>query len=311
MSGAAEGTAANLFAGPYLDRASRLRQDPAWLAGALASPETRFVVVCGDRCLLGDDLQPAFLTRTELPPGPEADGAVVFLGLRDDTAVFAVDAEALDPAWAAPGRYADLWRVGHGLAPADAGILAYAKAMITWVRRHRYCTRTGEPLALTEGGHVLAARDGERQFPRVDPAIIVLVHDGDRCLLGRQASWPEGRYSTIAGFVEPGESLEDAVAREVMEETNIEVTDVRYHSSQPWPFPSSLMCGFLAAARSREIRTNDAELADAQWFSREDIAGGGVRIPPPLSISCRLIEAWYDRGAGPTLRAALGDRSSW
>lgn len=127
-------------------------------------------------------------------------------------------------------------------------------------------------------------------FPRTDPAIIVLVTDDDHCLLGRQPSWPEGRYSTIAGFVEPGESLEDAVRREVYEETNIHVGDIRYHSSQPWPFPSSLMLGFIAQAVSEEIHLNDGELEDARWFSREELASGRVGLPFRISIARRLVD---------------------
>ena len=130
-------------------------------------------------------------------------------------------------------------------------------------------------------------------FPRIDPAIIVLVEDGEHALLGRQASWPEGRYSTIAGFVEPGESLEDAVTREVREETAVQVTDVRYHSSQPWPFPSSLMLGFRAQALGREVRCPDGELEDARFFSADEIGAGAVLLPPATSISFRLIGDWY------------------
>ena len=131
-------------------------------------------------------------------------------------------------------------------------------------------------------------------FPRLDPAIIVLVTDGDRALLGRQASWPEGRYSTIAGFVEPGESLEDAVAREVREETGVDVDEVYYHSSQPWPFPASLMLGFRATAGAqREIHLG-SELADAQWFARADLLAGKILLPPPQAIARRLLGAWFE-----------------
>jgi NAD+ diphosphatase len=129
-------------------------------------------------------------------------------------------------------------------------------------------------------------------FPRVDPAIIVLVSDGDRCLLGRQASWPEGRYSTVAGFVEPGESLEDSVRREVYEETNIRVGTVSYHSSQPWPFPSSLMLGFMAEATSSDITLNDGELEDAQWFTRKELRSGFPKLPFQISIARRLVDYW-------------------
>ena len=143
---------------------------------------------------------------------------------------------------------------------------------------------------------------GTEFFPRIDPAIIVLVSDGERALLGRQASWAPGRYSTIAGFVEPGESLEDAVAREVLEETGVSVAHARYHSSQPWPFPSSLMLGFIARAVNTDIALNDAELEDARWFTRGQIAAGEAVLPPPTSISHRLIANWFDAGSSTPLR---------
>ena len=143
---------------------------------------------------------------------------------------------------------------------------------------------------------------GIDHFPRLDPAIIVLVTDGERALLGRQAAWPEGRYSTIAGFVEPGESLEDAVVREVAEETGVQVAQVAYDSSQPWPFPSSLMLGFHAVASTEAITLRDGELEDARWFTRADLAAGHPALPPPGAISARLIDAWYNQPGGPARR---------
>jgi NAD+ diphosphatase len=159
-----------------------------------------------------------------------------------------------------------------------------------------------------EGGFVMACSRpacGHRAFPRIDPAVIVLVCHGDRCLLGRQPGWPEGRLSTVAGFVEPGESLEEAVAREVHEETNIRVGDCRYIASQPWPFPAAMMIGFHAEGRNTDIRFNDGELVEARWLSREDLRRREVRLPPSASIAFRLIEAWFDREPGPRL-ASLG-----
>ena len=144
---------------------------------------------------------------------------------------------------------------------------------------------------------------GQQSFPRIDPAIIVLITDGERALLGRQASWPAGRFSTLAGFVEPGESLEDAVTREMYEEAGISVTDIRYHSSQPWPFPSSLMLGFTARALNNVIALNDAELEDARWFSRAAVLRGEVGLPPPTSVSFRLIEHWLGDAASASTRA--------
>jgi NAD+ diphosphatase len=158
-------------------------------------------------------------------------------------------------------------------------------------------------------GHVMHCTNPDcatDHFPRLDPAIIVLVTDGERALLGRQASWPPGRYSTIAGFVEPGESLEDAVAREVREETGVTVLEADYHSSQPWPFPASLMIGFTARASADSVPHADEELEDARWFSREDIASGTPALPPSQSVSYRLIEDWYDSGSTVPLRDTPG-----
>jgi NAD+ diphosphatase len=150
------------------------------------------------------------------------------------------------------------------------------------------------------------AECGAQVFPRIDPAIIVLITDGERALLGRQASWPAGRYSTIAGFVEPGESLEDAVIREAAEETGVHIESVEYHSSQPWPFPSSLMLGFVATASTTDIQLADAELEDARWLTRDQIAAGEVALPITHSISFRLIEDWYNEGADIPLRNVPG-----
>ncbi len=170
--------------------------------------------------------------------------------------------------------------------------------MILWQERHRHCGVCGAPNRASEGGFVMACtRSGcdHKSFPRIDPAVIVLVHRGDRCLLGRQAAWPEGRFSTIAGFVEPGESLEDAVVREVHEETNIQVGDCTYIGSQPWPFPAAMMLGFHATGLTDDIRFNDGELVEARWFHRDDLRTGAVALPPRESIAFRLIETWLDR----------------
>ena len=202
-------------------------------------------------------------------------------------------------------RFAELRTVAALMPEDQAGLLGYARAMVNWRRMHRHCGRCGALTVPAKAGHVLVCTNPtcrHEQFPRIDPAIIVLVIDGDRVLLGRQASWPAGRYSTIAGFVEPGESLEDAVAREVHEETGIQVDGIEYHSSQPWPFPSSLMLGFMARAVSQDIHLRDLELEDARWFTREDIMSGTPLLPPRVSISFRLIEHWFDAAAALPLR---------
>jgi NAD+ diphosphatase len=197
--------------------------------------------------------------------------------------------------------FEDLHKVGALLGRAEGALLAYARGMVHWHRRHLFCGRCGSETTSIEGGHVRRC-DGEGcgilHFPRTDPAIIVLVTSEDACLLGRQVKWPPRVFSTLAGFVEPGESLGEAVAREVSEETGVTVTDVTYHSSQPWPFPSSLMLGFTATALRIEPRVDENELQEARWFGREELRGqvasGRVRLPRPVSIARRLIEEWLE-----------------
>ncbi|MFQ5610176.1 MAG: NAD(+) diphosphatase, partial [Woeseiaceae bacterium] len=204
---------------------------------------------------------------------------------------------AVEPPFAELGEFHDLRFLGTVLPPDEANLAAHARALVIWHNSQMFCGVCGSSARPEAGGNYRVCMNDEcRQqlFPRVDPAIIVLVSAGDRCLLGRQTSWPEGRYSTIAGFVEPGESLEDAVRREVYEETNVHVDDVRYHSSQPWPFPSSLMLGFIASATSGEIALNDGELEDAQWFTRKELRSGFPKLPFRVSIARRLVDDWIE-----------------
>ena len=306
----------NIFAGPYLDRAAHLRQDPAWFAAALADERSRIIPVWNSRSLIaeGDAPRAAYLGLSDIPPERRNSNDLILLGRFGDTSFFAYEIESSEPPTLPPAtRFEDL-RILAAVLPIDeAGLLGYARAIISWRRRHRFCGTCGARTVPAKSGHVLVCSDPacrHEQFPRIDPAIIVLVDDGERALLGRQASWPVGRYSTIAGFVEPGESLEDAVAREVFEETGIEVDRIEYHSSQPWPFPSSLMLGFTAHALTTEIRRRDEELEDAQWFTRADLASGRPIVPPTVSISFRLIEHWFDAGGGPKLRE-IHKASSW
>ncbi len=198
----------------------------------------------------------------------------------------------------AGSAFEELRALAPDLPAEEAGLLAYARALTIWRSRQQYCGICGAPTMPDRAGHLIrCTRESCRHdfFPRLDPAIIVLVTDGERALLGRQAGWPPGRYSTIAGFVEPGESLEDAVAREVMEETGVQVSGARYDSSQPWPFPSSLMIGFQALAQPGSPIAVGTELEDAQWFTRDQIRGEGVPlVPPSHSISFRLISTWLE-----------------
>ena len=286
----------NVFAGAFVDRNGERRKDTEWLLRAARSDECRFVPVWGDRCLVGGDPPHAIRLSRRQVDSIIDDEHLIFLGLYHDRPAFAfsIDREH-PPPFADLGEFQDLRFIGTMLPPDEANLAAHARALVLWHASQLYCGICGSPARPEAGGNARTCMNvdcGRVIFPRVDPAIIVLVSDGDRCLLGRQARWPEGRYSTIAGFAEPGESLEDAVRREVYEETNVHVGEVRYHSSQPWPFPSSLMIGFLAQAISCEIRLNDAELEDARWFTRKDLCSGFPKLPFRISIARRLVDHW-------------------
>jgi NAD+ diphosphatase len=308
----------NFYAGGGLDRADRKRSDAAWVAHLLADPKSRLVPVWRSQNLFGG--LAAGAAPAPIVPGVAAFGATlgtspplgdeatcVLLGLAGETAYFALDVSAIDdPAEASAafggGAFADLRRFGPLIDRWEGALLAYARGMLHWHARHRFCSVCGAPTVSVEAGHARRCTNAAcatQHFPRTDPAVIMLVTDGERCLLGRQAVWAPGMHSTLAGFVEPGESLEDAVAREVKEETGIRLGAVRYHSSQPWPFPASLMLGFPADAASSEIAVNRAELEDAGWFTRAELLASPendvFRLPRRDSIARRLIESWLGR----------------
>lgn len=294
---AAAGDNHNVFAGAFVDRIGERRKDPDWLERAIDDARSRFLPVWGDRCLVcNDPPAAALLDRHQVAEHMKAPDELVFLGLFNDRPTFALGLPADEPApFTEAGEFMDLRRAGMMLAADEANLLAHARAMVIWHQSQLFCGACGARTKPEAGASVRRCSDracARTQFPRVDPAIIVLVANGDHCLLGRQPSWPEARYSTIAGFVEPGESLEDAVRREVYEETNIRVGDVRYESSQPWPFPSSLMLGFYADALSSDIRLNDGELEDARWFSRSDLGSDFPKLPYAISIARRLVDGW-------------------
>ena len=289
----------HFLAATSLDRLGHLRKDAAWLDDA--GRRGRYVAIWRRKVLVSAGDPPApLLLDGEMLAALDAPGESVLLGERDGLPCFAV-ALGTDAHPAGTG-FEDIRGLGDRLAPDDAALLAYARAMILWHERHGHCGVCGAPTESIEAGHAReCSACGAKHFPRVDPAIIVLVADAHRCLLGRQAAWPAGRYSTIAGFVEPGESLEDAVCREVLEETGVHVDEVIYHSSQPWPFPSSLMLGFHARPAGGEIALRDGELEDARWFDRDDIAARRVLLPPRVSIAYRLVEEWFDQAPGRRL----------
>ena len=298
-----------LFTESSLDRRAEARDDPAWVATARADPRTRYVVGAAGAQLVtnGASTEIAFLAGDHALVAAAGEASLTLLGwFRGERCVLVeLPTAAASDAFPAGTELRELRPLAPQLPPDSATLLAYARALGLWRARHRHCGVCGATNVPARAGHVMrCSREGcgTETFPRLDPAIIVLVTsaDGERALLGRQASWPAGRYSTIAGFVEPGESLEDAVIREVAEETGVNVGDVQYESSQPWPFPSSLMLGFRAVARSHEITLRDGELEDARWFSRADIAAGQPALPPPGAISARLIDGWF--GATPPAR---------
>ena len=298
---------------PFLFTAERLdgrRQDAAWLAAALADTGTRYVPVrAGQSCYMWQGETPRALLLDSMTAAPLLSQAFccVLLGEVESKPCFALGLELDAPL--PDAEYDDLRSVSALLPADELALLGYARAMVHWQGQHRYCGHCGALMQSARAGHERACSScGAQWFPRIDPAIIVLVTDGTRCLLGRQPSWPKGRYSTIAGFVEHGETLEAAVIREVKEETNIEVRAPRYMSSQPWPYPGSLMLGFRAEAASTGIRCNDGELEHVAWFTRDEIARSveqGLMMPPTRSISYRLIRGWFEEETGRTF-AALG-----
>jgi NAD+ diphosphatase len=314
-----------MYTGGPLDRAGERRRDTEWLAELERHPEARFVPVWRDRSLVesGADAgsqgpNAGWLTGSAAHRVIEHTEIRVFLGLWDDRPYFALDLSHHEeehlPNLVNGAEFADLRQVGRLLAADEATILAYARGMTHWHRRQKFCSDCGSPTEARDGGHVQACTNpacGRSHFPRTDPAVIMLVtHMGvdgvDRCLLGWSTRWDFPMYSTLAGFVEPGESLEEAVAREVLEESGIRCTDVTYRGSQPWPFPASLMLGFRARALNDDINVDPAEIREARWFSRADLAEFGEfygetdpnrpRLPRTDSISRRLINDWLEEG---------------
>lgn len=310
----------NFFAAGPVDRLAGARLDPAWRAQALAHPGTRFVPVWRERSLLWElasggacllSAPDPLLRRARLDE-------CVLLGEFEGAPCFAVEligeAAELEPLLQAGSSFMDLRDCGGAVGQEEGGLLAYARAMLFWQRRHRFCGECGGATRSEEAGHLRVCTQtacDARHFPRTDPAIIVLTTEasGTRALLGRQRQWPRGMYSCLAGFVEPGETLEHAVVREVREESGVGVERVEYRSSQPWPFPSSLMLGFRAVAHSLDIEGEDDELEDARWFSREDLVagvrGGTLRVPRKVSIAYRLVEEWFNEGEQGPLSALV------
>jgi NAD+ diphosphatase len=286
-----------------VDRVTHRRADAEWLDAAWADPASRVVVVSAGQALVrdgGDRMDLVFVS-----PGDAPAGTRLLLGQDDDGVVYFGVSAALPPApdggsEASGVRPAYLREAGTLLGDRDAGLFTHAVALANWHDTHTHCPVDGTPTVPDPGGHSTRCPvDGTEHFPRTDPAVIMLVTDpDDRCLLARNAAWPGKRVSILAGFVEPGESAEQAVAREVDEEVRIKVTDVRYVGSQPWPMPRSLMLGFRAEAPAgQDIVVDAEEIAEAFWFSREGLVAAikarEIALPPPVSIARQIIELWY------------------
>jgi NAD+ diphosphatase len=298
-----------------VDRAAERRTDTAWLAAAWAEPGTRVLVIDDSRALVrfsegGAEL--VFVPPREAPQGVRFllgvdPGGVVYFGVLGPLPETSEGDGACRAAGSGTGsgagpavRPASLREAGQLLGDRDAGLMTHAVALANWHSVSTHCSRCGAVTEPANSGHSRHCPvDNSEHFPRLDPAVIMLVTDpADRCLLARNSRWPERRVSILAGFVEPGESAEQAVAREVLEETGIRVGQVRYLASQPWPMPHSLMLGFTALAPGgQEIRVDEGEIAEAGWYSREDIRAsmisGALLLPPPVSIAHRIIESWY------------------
>ncbi|MFW5679361.1 MAG: NAD(+) diphosphatase [Pseudomonadota bacterium] len=285
------------YALPRFDRAAPFRKDPAWLAQRRRDPRTRLVLTHELKAVVHAD-DPARLRIVDLAAfANEVPEDAVLLGVENDVALFAL---ALEPGHEFGADARDLREVGPTLAAHEAHLAAYARALFYWHDTHRFCSRCGQPNHVADGGHARQCDGcGHTTFPRTDPAVIILVSHGDHCLLGRSARFAPGMYSTLAGFVEPGESLEDTVRREVFEEAGVEVVSMRYRSSQPWPFPASLMLGFHGTARSLDLTIDQDELEDARWFHKTELldpAQRPITLPRPDSIARYLIESWLYEG---------------
>ncbi len=295
------------FAGNPLDRVSQRRGDAAWLTALLDDPETRLLPFCELKPVVRDPAAPDLEWQQVAPWRQAIDGGatLVLLGIGDGRAHFALDASGVAEALAGAAATADVRSLAALIPGPQAAILAEARSAIDWHARHRFCAQCGTKSTVASGGwNRVCPNCRAHHYPRVDPVVIMLAVRGERCLLGRGRRRVGSRYSCLAGFMEPGETIEEAVRREVLEESGIRVGRVRYLASQPWPFPSTLMMGLLAEALTEEIRIDPEELAEARWFERDEVRAmvdrsrsddpipGVATLPPPLAIGHQLARRW-------------------
>jgi len=302
----------HVYSGNPVDRGETVRRDDQWLADKAKDSTSKFLPLRDLNILVTDNGQDGlgWLGTADLER-LGVDSIPMFLGLLDDTAHFAIDISAQEKAVGELSerngfRFVDARSVTEILSPAESGIVAQARSNTSWHNTHGFCATCGAETIMKRGGQVRQCTRCEKEhYPRTDPVIIVVVSDGDRCLLGQSRRGRLNRtntYSALAGFVDQGESIEEAVAREVMEEAGIQVGQVRYHSSQPWPFPSSLMIGCHADAASTEINFDAEEMNDVRWFSRDEVSAAlqgkndELNVPQPIAIAHHLITAWVNEG---------------
>ena len=295
------------FAGNPLDRVSQRRRDAGWIASLLDDPETRVLPLHGLKPQIRHSSAAALDWQSVAPWRPLIEGGstLILLGIREDCAYFAIDATPAETPASEDTVLMDARAAAPTIESGEAAILAEARSLIDWHARHRFCAQCGTSSVVASGGWVRHCPNCKaHHFPRVDPVVIMLATKGERCLLGRGLRRPGARFSCLAGFMEPGETLEEAVRREILEESNIRVGRVRYLASQPWPFPSTLMIGCLAEALSEEITIDPEELGEARWFERaevramversrsDDAIPGVPTLPPPLAIGHQIARRW-------------------
>lgn len=307
-------SAVHVYAGNPLDRVSALRQDPKWIQKQLEDDNSRFLGLWRLELLVKKEPRALAWGRRGLCASMDQGLGPVLLGVRDGVPHFALDLSGLEEPLQALGfgevaDFMDARTAALQLTAEESAIAAQARSMLDWHATHRYCPACGASTKPEHGGAMRVCEGCRAEhFPRVSPVAIMLVTSGDRCLLGRQRGWPAAMFSALAGFIEPGESIEEAVRREVGEEAGVAVGEVRYRSSQPWPFPSSLMIGCRAEALSEELAVDKVELEEARWFSRDEVqaavglnvfappADATLILPPPMAIARHLVEEWLADG---------------